>query len=118
MPGQRIINISLSQIRPWPDQPRKHFDQEKIAALSRSIKRVGQLEPMKVRKAEGGGGYMIIDGERRYRALKLLGQDTARVIIQAAGSEAEHFLKALASNFCREGHSIGEIARSVKKIVD
>jgi ParB/RepB/Spo0J family partition protein len=73
--------IPLSEIFPNPDQPRKEFDEEKLAELAESIKNHGVIEPIVV--AARQGKYMIIAGERRYRASTLAGLKTipARVVI-------------------------------------
>ncbi|MCT4507243.1 MAG: ParB/RepB/Spo0J family partition protein [Tepidibacter sp.] len=66
---KEIINLKISEIYPNKDQPRKIFDQEKISVLSESIKNYGILQPIVVKKEEEG--YMIIAGERRFRAAKM-----------------------------------------------
>lgn len=65
-----IITIDLKNIYPNQDQPRRVFDEEKIQILSESIKNYGVLQPI-VLKPDDKGKYMIIAGERRYRASKL-----------------------------------------------
>lgn len=64
-----IVSIQISQIYANPDQPRKVFDPEKIEILSNSIKNYGVLQPIVV-KPDENGKYMIIAGERRFRASK------------------------------------------------
>ena len=64
-----IVNIDINKIYANPDQPRKVFDGEKIEILSNSIKNYGVLQPI-VLKPDDSGKYMIIAGERRYRASK------------------------------------------------
>ncbi len=64
-----IVNIDINNIYANPDQPRKVFDPEKIDILSNSIKNYGVLQPIVV-KPDDFGKYMIIAGERRYRASK------------------------------------------------
>lgn len=65
-----IVNLSITDVYANPDQPRKIFDQEKLQVLSESIKNYGVLQPIVV-KPDENGTYMIIAGERRYRASKL-----------------------------------------------
>ncbi|WP_454885834.1 ParB/RepB/Spo0J family partition protein [Sphingomonas oryzagri] len=62
--GVRLI--AVADIRPHPDQPRRHFDEEKLDELAQSIAERGVLQPIMVRKI--GGGYQIVAGERRWRA--------------------------------------------------
>ncbi len=62
-----LADIPTAEIRPNPQQPREHFDEEALAALADSIREVGVLQPVLVRVAEDGG-YELIAGERRWRA--------------------------------------------------
>jgi ParB family transcriptional regulator, chromosome partitioning protein len=61
-----IRMIAVADIRPHPDQPRRHFDEEKLEELAQSIAERGVLQPIVVRKA--GTGFQIVAGERRWRA--------------------------------------------------
>ena len=69
-----IVQIKLSNIRPNKNQPRKEFDEDRIKALSDSIKNVGVLQPIVLKPIEDNN-YMIIAGERRYRASILAGKE-------------------------------------------
>ena len=62
--GVRLI--AVADIRPHPDQPRRHFDEEKLDELAQSIAERGVLQPIVVRRV--GGGFQIVAGERRWRA--------------------------------------------------
>ncbi|CAH2215349.1 ParB/RepB/Spo0J family partition protein [Tepidibacter aestuarii] len=66
---KEIVNLQINEIYPNKEQPRKIFDQEKLSVLSESIKNYGILQPIVVKKEEDG--YMIIAGERRFRAAKI-----------------------------------------------
>lgn len=76
-----IITIDLKNIYPNQDQPRKVFDEEKIKILSESIKNYGVLQPI-VLKPDDKGKYMIIAGERRYRASKLARKSDIPAVIK------------------------------------
>ena len=76
-----IVQIKLSNIRPNQDQPRRVFDEEKIKILSESIKNYGVLQPI-VLKPDDKGKYMIIAGERRYRASKLARKSDIPAVIK------------------------------------
>ena len=65
-PEDRIEHIPLKKLTPNPGQPRKHFDEKSLAELASSIKRYGVIQPLLV--TPGKGGYIIIAGERRWRA--------------------------------------------------
>ncbi|HFL3205733.1 TPA: ParB/RepB/Spo0J family partition protein, partial [Clostridioides difficile] len=67
---KEIVNIDIDKIYPNEVQPRKQFDEEKIKVLSESIKNYGVLQPIVV-KMDENKKYMIIAGERRFRASKL-----------------------------------------------
>ena len=69
-PEGAINTLKLTQIEPNPDQPRKVFDDEKLAALADSVKEHGILQPIVVKKNENGL-YTIIAGERRWRAARI-----------------------------------------------
>src|SRR4051794_24431228 len=62
------LSIKLEQIVPDPNQPRKEFEPEALAELAASLKARGQLQPIRVRWDEGLGRWVVIAGERRYRA--------------------------------------------------
>ncbi len=76
-----ILNVDINNIIPNMYQPRKHFDESKIAELADSIKAKGILNPIIVRE-EGDNRYQIIAGERRWRAAKLAGIERVPVILQ------------------------------------
>ena len=84
--------LSITDIRVNPDQPRKHFDENKLRELAASIREHGLMQPVKVRPA-GDGTYVLIYGERRYRAHVLAGFPTIRAEVveiddQAAAEQA------------------------------
>ncbi len=68
----QILVLQLEDVRPNPDQPRKHFDQEALKSLAESIEQVGQLQPGIVKEDPNEAGkYVIVSGERRWRACGL-----------------------------------------------
>ncbi|MDE7256503.1 MAG: ParB/RepB/Spo0J family partition protein, partial [Clostridia bacterium] len=73
--------MPLSKIYPNPNQPRKNFDEQALRELADSIKKHGVIMPIVVND-DHNGRYMIIAGERRYRATKLAGLSTIPVIIR------------------------------------
>ncbi|MBC9795390.1 ParB/RepB/Spo0J family partition protein [Sinomicrobium weinanense] len=76
----QVRELDLAVIKPDPKQPRKTFDQESLQLLAQSIAEHGVLQPITVRKAKTG--YIIVMGERRYRAGKLAGQKTIPAIVR------------------------------------
>jgi ParB family transcriptional regulator, chromosome partitioning protein len=67
-----ITSLPLDAIRPNPEQPRRYFDEESLRELAESIRRRGLLQPVIV-KREADGGYLLLAGERRYRASRMAG---------------------------------------------
>ena len=99
-PERRVTRIELSRIAPNPFQPRRTADEDGLRDLAESIRRFGLLSPLLVRRA-GGNGYELIAGERRLRAMELLGWSSADAIILGAG-DRDSALIALIENLQRE----------------
>jgi len=74
------LEIAIDAIRPNPDQPRRVFAPEQLSELAASIERHGVLQPIVVRRAEGGG-YELIVGERRWRASRAAGRETIPAVV-------------------------------------
>jgi ParB family chromosome partitioning protein len=84
----RIIEIELTKLRPNPDQPRKVFNEETIKELAASIEQHGLIQPISVvPDSESQDGFMIVAGERRYRAHEHLGRPTITAIITKGNSD-------------------------------
>jgi ParB family chromosome partitioning protein len=84
----RIIEIELSKLRLNPDQPRKVFNEETIKELAASIEQHGLIQPISVvTDSESQDGFMIVAGERRYRAHQHLGKTTITAIITKGNSD-------------------------------
>jgi len=109
-----VKKISLDKIVPNIYQPRKHFDEEALKSLSESIKKHGILQPIVV--VEKDEGYMIIAGERRYRATKMAGIDKIDAIVADLESKNLREL-ALIENIQRENLSPIELAQSYKELI-
>lgn len=107
--GPRDIPIDL--IAPDPDQPRKHFDADKLASLAASISVQGVLQPITVQPLNGDGRHLIIMGERRYRAAKLSGLQSIPAIER--GMTEELRMAQLTENVQRDGLTTFEIATAV-----
>lgn len=84
----RIFRLRLAEIAANPDQPRSHIDQEGLRELAASIERHGLIQPITVRHREGPQeGYVLVAGERRLRAHRLLGRDEILAIVTAGAAE-------------------------------
>ncbi|MFV0469969.1 MAG: ParB/RepB/Spo0J family partition protein [Dysgonomonas sp.] len=111
-----ISEISLSKIHPNPDQPRRLFDEEALEELATSIKQVGIIQPITLRKLDEDN-YQIIAGERRYRASLLAGLDAMPAYIKT--SEDENVLEiALIENIQREDLNSIEIALAYQNLIE
>lgn len=115
--GSSAINeISLEQIEANPDQPRTNFDEEALKELAASIKELGIIQPLSLRKT-GAESYQIIAGERRYRAAKLAGLSSVPAYIRTA-NETELTEMALIENIQREDLNPIEIALTFRKLIE
>jgi len=65
----KVVNIPVYAITPNPDQPRKHFDRQALTDLTTSVRERGVLQPIIVRRTEDGDAFILVAGERRWRAL-------------------------------------------------
>jgi ParB family chromosome partitioning protein len=111
---QSIKEIELSQIKPNRFQPRQTFDEQKITELSQSIATHGILSPILVRET-GAGGYELIAGERRLRAAKKAGLETAPCMVDSAEDQLSLEL-ALIENLQREDLNPIEEARGYDRL--
>ncbi len=115
--GTTAINdIEISRISPNPDQPRRLFDEESLEELSRSIRELGIIQPLSLRKT-GPDSYQIIAGERRYRAAMKAGLTTVPAYIRTA-NDTELTEMALIENIQREDLNAIEIALTFKKLIE
>lgn len=114
-----IINeIDIADIKPNPEQPRKVFDEEALAELTDSIKKNGVIQPMVLAKGEEEGEYIIIAGERRWRAAGLAGLRRVPAVVREVSSETEKLELALIENVQREDLGPLELARAYRNLMD
>lgn len=115
--GSSSINeVELSAISPNPNQPRTHFDEEALDELATSIRELGVISPITLRKNEDET-YQIIAGERRYRAAKMVGLKTIPAYIKTAADE-QVMEMALIENIQREDLNAIEIALTYQRLMD
>mgnify|MGYP000592821064 CR=1 FL=1 len=113
--NDKIVKISINNIKPRLDQPRKSFDDESIIDLSNSIKEYGLLNPIVVSKVNDS--YEIIAGERRYRASKKAGLEDIDAIVRDY-SEKDVEILSLIENVQREDLKVLEEANAYKKLAN
>lgn len=111
-----VAYISISSIYANPNQPRKNFSENELSELSSSIKELGVLQPILVKK-DDNGKYMIVAGERRYRASKLANLNKVPVIIKDFDDRTTMEV-ALVENIQRSNLNVIEEARAYQALID
>ena len=111
----KIETLPLREIEPDPGQPRKTFDDETLAELSASIAEHGLLQPIAVRP-KPSGGYLIVAGERRWRASRMAGLTEVPVIVKDVTDEQAMEL-ALVENLQREDLDPVEEAAGIRELM-
>lgn len=97
---RRLVEVPIDQIIPNPNQPRRTFDDESLQELAQSIRQVGLIQPLVVRRMDGG--YELVAGERRLRACKSIGLKSVACIVQNDVFEEDSAMMALIENLQRE----------------
>lgn len=113
---RKISEVPVEQIRANRQQPRKHFEEEQLAELRDSICQFGILQPLILRR-EDDGTYMIIAGERRFRAAVMAGLARVPALVREA-SEEEAGMIALVENIQRENLGYIEEARAYQALME
>ena len=111
-----LIEVDIDLVKPNPNQPRKHFDEDALNELADSIKKHGLIMPIVVNNMIGGQ-YMIIAGERRYRAAKIAGKKQIPVVIRSY-TDREIKEISLIENLQREDLNPIEAANAMKQLMD
>jgi len=111
-----IVELELEQIEMNPFQPRTSFNEESLRELASSIKELGVIQPITVRKL-GFEKYQLVSGERRYRASKSIGLKTVPAYIRIANDQ-ESLEMALVENIQRQDLDPIEIALSYQRLID
>lgn len=116
MNREQIQYLPLDQIQA-ASQVRMHFDPETIQGLAESLKEIGQLQPIRIRKV--GDKFLIVDGERRYRAARKAGMTTLAVIIEDKElNKGELIQRQLIANCQREELTPLEKSRAIRDLMD
>jgi ParB family chromosome partitioning protein len=110
-----LLEVPVNAVSPNPKQPRTRFDDETISSLASSIREVGILQPIVVRKA--GAGYELIAGERRLRAAKIAGLATIPVVVRDT-DDADTLREALIENIHREDLGPIELAEAFRQLLE
>jgi ParB family transcriptional regulator, chromosome partitioning protein len=110
-----LLEIPVAAVGPNPRQPRMEFAEEALAALARSIREVGVLQPIVVRVRDGG--YELVAGERRLRAARLAGLATVPAIVRET-DDTDALREALIENIHREDLSPLELAAAYQELLE
>jgi ParB family chromosome partitioning protein len=114
-----VAQIELDRIVADPDQPREEFGEEGLGRLAESMKARGQLQPIRVRWEEGRGAYVIVCGERRWRAARIAGlASVACVIVEGPLSPADLLAIQLVENALREDLRPIEQAKAYRQLME
>jgi ParB family chromosome partitioning protein len=111
-----LLDVPVSSIRPNAHQPRKAFDEEALASLTASIRELGVLQPILVRKVEGAG-YELIAGERRWRAAKRAGLPTIPAITRDI-TDLASMEQAVVENLHRQDLNPLEEAAAFQQLIE
>jgi ParB family transcriptional regulator, chromosome partitioning protein len=110
-----LIEVPVQAVAPNPRQPRQAFEEEALGALARSIQEVGVLQPIVVRRLNGG--YELVAGERRLRAARLAGLATVPAVVRTT-DDTESLREALIENIHRQDLSPLEQAAAFQELQD
>jgi ParB family chromosome partitioning protein len=114
---EKLVYLLLVTLLPDPNQPRKTFSQEELFELSQSLAKHGFLHPLRVRKI-GEDSYIIVDGQRRWMAAKMLGHAEAPCIVESDEvDDTLAFERALIANCLREDLKPLEEARAFERLM-
>lgn len=111
-----VLEIDITKIKPNPNQPRKNFDQEALNDLVNSIKVHGIVQPIVVNE-QGNGEYLIIAGERRWRAANICGLKTVPAVVKNYTDKQIKEISII-ENLQREDLNPIEAARAIKELMD
>lgn len=115
-PMSRMAEIDIADIVPNPTQPRTQFDEEALDELADSIRQLGVIQPVTVKRADDGK-YIIISGERRWRAAQRADLETLPAYIREVDDENLHAM-ALVENIQRQDLNAIEIALGMQRLID
>lgn len=114
------VAVNAADIRPYPNQPRTHFNADSLRRLSESIDAGGQTTSGMIRSKPGETNYELIDGERRWRAIRMIPEDRRPLykarLIKADDDVVQYLISGIA-NFNREGHTPLEAMETIDRLL-
>lgn len=111
-----VLTLSVNEVEPNREQPRKEFDEKALSELSKSIEKNGVIQPILVRPVTGGA-YQIVAGERRWRAARMAGLQEVPVVIREMSDE-DAAVFALIENLQREDLNPVEEAEGIRSLIE
>lgn len=114
---EKFFYCDIDKIEPNPDQPRKHFDQDKLQMLADSIADKGVIQPLLVTRGKGNR-FSLIAGERRLRAARMAGQEEVPVVVMDSDSEGKNLELALIENIQRHDLNPIEEAMAYSRLIN
>ena len=117
----QVLRIPRQMIRPFADQPRKYFDEQKLRELAGSLKVAGQIMPAIVKPLENDTEHKfeLVEGQRRWHATEIAGIPYLDAVLNTdIRSVREHYEKSAIANFCKEPHTPIEIMKIMIRFRD
>ncbi len=115
--SSEFLELPIEQIDPNPYQPRRHFDEEAIDSLTASIRELGVLQPILVRRAEGGGRYELVAGERRWRCARRAGLTHIPAVVRQI-DDVTSLAEAVVENIQRQDLNPLEEAAAYRQLIE
>ncbi len=116
-PMNEMNELEIEEIIPNPQQPRTRFDEEALDELADSIRQLGVIQPITVKRRNAEGKHVIISGERRWRAARRAGLKSLPVYIREVDDENLHAM-ALVENIQRQDLNAIEIALGMQRLIE
>ncbi|HUR18467.1 MAG TPA: ParB/RepB/Spo0J family partition protein [Acidimicrobiales bacterium] len=115
--GSALVEVPVSSIVASSFQPRRHFEEERLASLTASVRELGVLQPVLVRPGQHAGTYELIAGERRWRAAKRAGLQTMPALVKEVTDDAS-LEQALVENLHRQDLNPLEEAAAFSQLIE
>lgn len=116
--GPGFAMVGVESIEPNPQQPRDRFDEAALESLAASIREVGVLQPIVLRPPDSDGRYVLVAGERRWRAGRMAGLEEIPAIVRAAEDDPSGLTEALIENVQREDLTPLEEAAAYRQLME
>jgi ParB family chromosome partitioning protein len=116
--GPGFAMVEVDSIEPNPQQPRDRFDEAALESLAASIREVGVLQPIVLRPPDADGRYVLVAGERRWRASRMAGLAEIPAIVRAAEDDPAGLTEALIENVQREDLTPLEEAAAYRQLME